>query len=182
MKKIKYVFTIILLVVQSCVYIKMNHFDQDDKLWINSYNEGDTVLFRSKDNCDTLVVEKIYYSDSYLPFHSSTARNVMNAYSYVEMKVLHKFKTITCILALEKIDDDTLIRINFNDKMEKENKSDIALNHMKIGTSDYEDVFLCTGKSSIYSQKEIECYYWSKSKGLIQYKYSNGDVYTLSDK
>ena len=160
----------------------MNHFDQDDKIWLSSYHEGDTILFRSPKDCDTLVVEEIYYNDSYFPFITSTARNVMNAYSYVEMTVHHKCEPLTCMLALEKKDEGTMIRINFNDKLEKENKANIRLNYKVIGKNNYEDVFLCTGKSSIFSQKEIECYYWSKSQGLIQYKCSNGDIYTLANK
>ena len=165
--------------MHSCIYIDMNHFDRDDKVWLSPYNEGDTVLFRSRSGCDTLVVKKCYYNDTYVPFFFSTARNVMNAYSYVDMKVIHENDSLMCMLGLEREDDGTRISINFDDKLEEGKKADIELNHKRIGKDDYNDIVFCTGKSSIYPSKNIEHYYWSKSQGLIQYKYLTGETYSL---
>gem|GEM_PF-3575665 len=178
-KKNIFILTVLLFTMHSCIYIDMNHFDRDDKVWLSPYHEGDTVLFRSRSGCDTLVVKKCYYNDTYVPFFFSTARNVMNAESYVDMKVIHKNDSLVCMLGLEREDDGTRISINFDDKLEEGKKADIELNHKRIGKDDYNDIVFCTGKSSIYPSKNIEHYYWSKSKGLIQYKYLTGETYSL---
>ena len=87
-----------------------------------------------------------------------------------------------CMLALEREDDGTRISINFDDKLEEGKKADIELNHKRIGKDDYNDIVFGTGKSSIYPSKNIEHYYWSKSKGLIQYKYLTDETYSIYKK
>lgn len=47
MKKNIFIITVVILVMDSCIYVDMNHFNRDDKEWLSPYNEGDTVLFSS---------------------------------------------------------------------------------------------------------------------------------------
>ncbi|MBR3530244.1 MAG: hypothetical protein IKN83_02650 [Bacteroidaceae bacterium] len=181
MKKI-FVFMLVLLLMQSCVYVWMRHFNRDDKLWLSCYEEGDTVLFKSHNDLDTLVVNEYYYHDTYNPFYSTPQTYVMNAYSFIEMVVFHKGKSLNCMLALTRYEDGTKVSINFDDNAEEMNRKDIVLTKKVIGKEEYDDVLVCTGKSSLYPSNNIEYYYWSKTKGLIQYKYLTGETYSIYKK
>ena len=56
---------------------------------------------------------------------------------------------------------------------------------IKIGKSVYNDAIRIDGSNSQnFSEEKIanEYFIWSKSKGLLQYKYLNGEVYTFYKK
>ncbi|MGM9684767.1 MAG: hypothetical protein ACI3YI_00850, partial [Bacteroidaceae bacterium] len=70
MKKIIYfLFTIMLF--SSCLYEKMSHLSDDDLTWMEPYNEGDTVLFVSSSDMDTMVVREKPLHNSFWPFREN---------------------------------------------------------------------------------------------------------------
>ena len=89
MKKIC-IFLLCTFLMTSCVYWGMYHFSDDDLVWLSPYDEGDTILFRSEtDEMDTLIVNEKYVKDTYWPFMENEARNVMEAYGFLDIDVIH---------------------------------------------------------------------------------------------
>mgnify|MGYP003445757646 CR=1 FL=1 len=54
------------LVLSSCIYREIHLFNSDDLTWLSPYEQGDTVLFTSECQTDTMVVTKasLYNSTS----------------------------------------------------------------------------------------------------------------------
>lgn len=74
------------LLLSSCVYWGMYHFSDNDRVWLSPYDEGDTILFKSVTNeMDTLIVNEKYVKDTYWPFMENEARNVMEAYGFLDI-------------------------------------------------------------------------------------------------
>ena len=162
MKKIC-IFLLCTFLMTSCVYWGMYHFSDDDLVWLSPYDEGDTILFRSEtDEMDTLIVNEKYVKDTYWPFMENEARNVMEAYGFLDIDVIHQMQLTRSSVSITKKDGDELAVL-------------IAFAHR---------VQECDKGKDFSSPNDIKSEYfiWSKSKGLLQYKYLNGDVYTFYKK
>lgn len=176
-----------LAVSTSCVYTEMHHFEEDDIKWLSVYNEEDSVLFTSSDGryTDTLVVKQKGKYDTYLPFMRNEVSSRMEAYGYLDCKLIHA--NIKLYTSIKKVKDDVL-EVSFSfDKMHLKTElgSNPILNSVEINNVLYDDVLILNDSTSfVINSYSAICEYviWSKSRGLLQYKYINGDVYTLSGK
>ena len=171
----------------SCIYWGMYHFSDDDLVWLSPYDEGDTILFKSITNeMDTLIVNEKYVKDTYWPFMENEARNVMKAYGFLDMDIWHKSQPFHFGLSITKEKSDGLsVSLPLAHIRGFAWESEIEMGEKQIGHKSYKDVFVCTEKDSRFLlQKEpgFQYYLWSKSKGLLEYKYLNGEVYTFYKK
>ena len=175
------------LLLSSCIYWGMYHFSNDDRVWLSPYDEGDTILFKSVTNeMDTLIVNEKYVKDTYWPFMENEARNVMKAYGFLDMDIWHKSQPFHFGLSITKEKSDGLsVSLPLARIRGFSWESEIKMEEKQIGHESYKDVFVCTEKDArFFLRKEpgFQYYLWSKSKGLLQYKYLNGEVYTFYKK
>ena len=173
--------------LSSCVYWGMYHFDDADLVWLSPYEEGDTILFTSvTDEVDTLVVKEKYIKDTYWPFMENEARPVMEAYGYLDIDIWHHFRPFYCGISITKEDTNRLrVSLPFSRIGKEYRESEIKMNRVELGGWTYDDVIVCARGNDRFvfpNSSNVQYYVWSKSKGLLQYKYLNGDVYTYYKK
>ena len=186
MKKIC-IFLLCTFLMTSCVYWGMYHFSNDDLVWLSPYDEGDTILFRSEtDEMDTLIVNEKYVKDTYWPFMENEARNVMEAYGFLDIDLWHDSQSFFSGISITKVKEGGLrVSLPFTRIKKVPLESELKMQQKQIGEKKYTDVFVCTRTDSIFYSKNsppVQFYLWSKSKGLLEYKYQNGEVYTFYKK
>ena len=79
--------------------------------------------------------------------------------------------------------DKTQIAIDFNKRFwDYHLLPKVKLKDVEVGDSVYHDCIIVDSLNShVIRNSDLNCDYfvWSKSKGLIQYKYQNGETYSL---
>jgi len=189
----KYVFLFLgCLSLSSCFYVAMYHFDSDDRVWLSPYEQGDTLIFVSlHGEEDTLFVEEAYLHDTHIPFIRNEGFSTFCASGGYNLTHLHSETSPSISLDIGKWDEKTLlIHIMFHTGstflfLETTNK--IETKDIDIGGVKYHDA-ICVNKDNAdteiadNSPYNCEHFIWSKSKGLIQYKYIDGETYTLYKK
>ena len=187
MKKIIYfLFTIMLF--SSCLYEKMSHLSDDDLTWMEPYEERDTVLFSSPSGMDTLVVKEKPLYNSYWPFVMNEGEdNYYTANGSLKYDIKHDGKSVEGWSFILKEHDGRLSLAFWLHRRRQaiEDAQNVRYCSIKIGKSVYDDAIRIDGSNSQnFSEEKITNGYfiWSKSKGLLQYKYLNGEVYTFYKK
>ena len=75
------------------------------------------------------------------------------------------------------------VLIAFAHRVQECEQSELRMEEMEIDGVFYSDACLCKGKDfSSPNDIKSEYFIWSKSKGLLQYKYLDGEVYTFYKK
>ena len=204
--KIKLFFSVIsvCLLLTSCFYDKMYNLDDDELAWMSPYEEGDTILFRSSvsGEYDSLFVNEKIILNSKSRLVSNLGADVFNASGSFEAKILHdKNQLEFCFYIIKENNTDLNVSLNFADrycsllrgpsshlhfehyngvlKMIRYTVDDVVYNDL-VSVGDY------NSELSEVRWDSCECahFLWSKSKGLILYKYADtdsikGDVYTF---
>ena len=204
--KIKIFFSVmsVCLLLTSCFYDKMYNFDDDELAWMSPYEEGDTILFCSDSgNRDSLIIDYKRINNSKSPFMQNEGFDVFNAGGIYKSNLIHNHIPLGFEFQISKKGLKSLfIYIFFSDRLTELfvvpngyvflddgiqrflYKYEMSVNGVK-----YDDLFHIESES--YSTTtfddypyELDDFWWSKSKGLIKYKYSDtdsikGDVYTF---
>lgn len=177
------------LLLSSCVYWGMYHFSDNDRVWLSPYDEGDTILFKSITNdMDTIIIKGKYIKDTYWPFMENEARDIMEAYGYIDMNLYHHAQLYEAGMgaAITKERTNKLrITLTFGYTRLDTRYSKLVIGTTEIGSIIYSDVCVVKGRKRQYCPEgefRVRYFIWSKSKGLLQYKYLNGDVYTFYKK
>ena len=178
---------LILITLISCDYNSVHLLDEDDLAWMEAYENGDTVLFASTEGMDTMFVSKNIDNNPYLRLGIYCFSDYYGHAIYKDTIVHHQ----------EKISQSFSIRPTYNNKLQLNfifhkrfcierlqlpKVKKVKLQDFEIDDSVYHD---CIIIDSLYSQvshmSELNCDYfvWSKSKGLIQYKYQSGETYSI---
>ena len=171
----------------SCDYNSVHLLDEDDLAWMEAYENGDTVLFASTEGMDTMFVSKNIDNNPY---------SCLGIYCFSDYYG-HAIYKDTIVHHQEKISQSFSIRPTYNNKLQLNfifhkrfcierlklpKVKKVKLQDFEVGDSVYHD---CIIIDSLYSQvslmSELNCDYfvWSKSKGLIQYKYQTGETYSI---
>ena len=169
------------------VYWKFSHLTKDDLTWMEPYEEWDTVLFSSPSGMDTLVVREKPLHNSFWPFRENEGSSEYVANGSIKYIIKHDGKSVDgrCIIFRE---GNGRLYVGFTlqtRRLHYEDDTKICFDSIKIKNSVYTDVIkISDSNSSSYSVGRIanEYFIWSKSKGLLQYKYLNGEVYTFYKK
>jgi hypothetical protein len=167
----------------------MYHFSDEDLEWMSPYEVGDTILFRSSEGVDTMTVERIKVRDEYLPFMANEASTEMNALGSITNKVKHNGESLSNDLVIVKETADRL-RVDFifyfrSHSQYDDTKEGFPFHKVTISDVEYDDAIIIDDKNSKTNVKNTmacEYFIWSKSQGLLQYKYLNGEVYTFYKK
>ena len=85
------------------VYWKFSHLSDDDLTWMEPYNEGDTVLFVSSSDMDTMVVREKPLHNSFWPFRENEGSSEYVANGSIKYIIKHDGKSVDgrCIIFRE---------------------------------------------------------------------------------
>ena len=78
MKKI-FLFAVILL-LSSCVYSHMYHFEEGDLEWMSPYKIGDMIIFETSKGTDTLFITEKDIYDKTSPFIENEGQDMFDDY------------------------------------------------------------------------------------------------------
>lgn len=180
-------FFLFVFVVSSCLYKEIHLFDSDDLTWLSPYEQGDTVLFKSEHHMDTMFVKEAYLYNSTSRFMRNEASSVFNANAGFECILRHGNQLIKCRYGfIKRKEDDLSIYMHTHKRFYAENQKDVHFQKVCCNGKDYDDAIVVNNSNSEINDSEKslnnEYFIYSKSQGLLQYKYKDGEVYTLYKK
>jgi len=175
------------LLLSSCFYDAVYNFDSDDLTWLSPYEQGDTVLFKSGHHMDTMFVKEAYLYNSTSRFMRNEASSVFNANAGFECILRHGNQLIRCRYGFIKRKEDELsVYMHTHKRFYAQNQKDVHFQKVCCNGKDYDDAIVVNSSNSDIndSGKSLnnEYFIYSKSQGLLQYKYKDGEVYTLYKK
>ena len=194
-KRIRIVLIVLFLCVGVCIGVfliyKMSTwhavflFSKKDLEWLAPYRNGDVVLYTSATGMDTMIVSRnLYNTPGLLGLYCFS--NFYAEGEYINT-IYHNGRRIDCEFIMVKEPkehvDMTMVfdkRFSVDEQLQVGDTSSVVVEGCV-----YDDVIILNdGNSSVIEDTETNCeyLYWSKSKGLLQYKYQNGEVYTFYKK
>lgn len=200
-------FLVLSLLLVSCKHTNIYLLDEDELTWADAYEDGDVVLFKSSDNVDTMYVNKRV--DNKVGMMGICILATYHGGIRFSNTLVHGGDSIEVFFLLMNGLDDGFIDItmNFNnryfDASLQTRNADKKLpmangEYAELGTIEelhsksyvingivYNDLIIINDSNSHISMNadnNCEYFIWSKSKGLIQYKYEDGAVYDFYKK
>ena len=175
------------LVLSSCIYREIHLFNSDDLTWLSPYEQGDTVLFTSECQTDTMVVTKASLYNSTSMFRKDEGHSVYNANGGFHCSMKHGNQLIKCRYRFSKRkEDEIIVYLRVHERYYEEKQKDIHLQKVCYNGKEYDDAIVIDDSNSETKDYDKllqnDYFIYSKSKGLLQYKYLNGDVYTFYKK
>ena len=205
--KITIPFLASLFILASCKYTDIHLLDEEELTWMDAYEDGDTVLFKSSNDIDTMYVNKRI--NNKVGVWGILIIDTFNGGGHFENILVHNHDSIDILFLIIKAFDEDFVDFtsHFNNRyytaflqtrnadtkipMHKYRYDDLGTikeilsdTHTVNGRK-YNDLIIINDDNSnisMESPNNCEYYIWSKSKGLIQYKYENGDVYDFYKK
>ena len=188
-KKIIPAAILVLLFFYTCIYHKITHLDSTELEWVNNQYVGEEKSFTSGNGIiDTAIITEVKVENSYSPFNSNP--NVSSEYiamAYVDYKIMHNGDSIDGSFSIEKHDNSEPIcfHANLGDLYAfnvKQRPSKLWINNVP-----YDDCLIFDERNSRVSpsysnDNPIISLIWSKSKGLIQYKFKDGTLFSVKDR
>ena len=159
-------------------------FSKKDLEWLAPYHDGDMVFYTSPTGMDTMIVSRnLYNAPGLLGLYCFS--NFYAEGEYINT-IYHNGDRIDCELIIVKESDDYVnLMIDFDKRFSKDELQVDETSTVIVKGRVYNDaIILNDGNSSITQETGTNCEYfiWSKSKGLLQYKYLDGEVYTFYKK
>jgi len=175
------------LLFSSCLYKAWYNFEGDDLAWMEPYKERDTVVFASSSGMDTMIVNKVTLNNSHPLFVPNEGTPVYNANGYIESIMFHNKAHYECELTIVKRKDDLMeVYLLFKERaLMFVNQNELHLTNVVVNGIEYDDAVIVDDSNSAPRHNARYCcdyFIWSKSKGLLEYKYQNGEVYTFYKK
>ena len=159
-------------------------FSKKDLEWLAPYHDGDMVFYTSPTGMDTMIVSRnLYNAPGLLGLYCFS--NFYAEGEYINT-IYHNGNRIDCELIIVKESDDYVnLMIDFDKRFSEDELQVDETSTVIVKGRVYNDaIILNDGNSSITQETGTNCEYfiWSKSKGLLQYKYLDGEVYTFYKK
>ena len=177
---------LILITLISCDYNSVHLLDEDDLAWMEAYENGDTVLFASTEGMDTMFVSRIINNNRHPPFGIYCFTDHYGNALFDNTIIHHQEKISQSFLMVCTYNDKTQIAIDFNKRFwDYHLLPKVKLKDVEVGDSVYHDCIIVDSLNShVIRESDLNCDFlvWSKSKGLIQYKYQNGETYSIYKK
>ena len=162
-------------------YCKKHQFTQEDLEWISAYNENDTILFRSENKTDTLIIEskEVYNPKNTFIFDCSGCNwilgdNEFYAIASIDFSLIHDSVKYNGGFTIRKIEKYEPAKINLY--MGGLYSIDyLEINNHTVTLDRNTNAEL--GKHQlIMNLKEIS---YSKHEGITTYKMLDGSIYTF---
>ena len=181
MKKI-ILFALVLL-MSSCVYSHMYHFEEGDLEWMSPYEIGDMTIFETSKGKDTLYIIKKEIYDTKNPFVENEGQlwDDFYAFAQYEGKFIHN-STIHDIWMRIYKDSDGSIGAHFQMGSRFCFSLIIDNNKSSKNSLSISDTIFINDDNSHYGEhgpfvNDFESFKWSKKEGLIEYRLRDGTVY-----
>ena len=185
----KKIITIIFCIttLTSCFYTAIYHLTEDDKKWLGAYKEGDVLLFTSKFGVDTMTITERKVVDKILPFVENESSDTFHANASINFTINHSGSEISGWLIIVKKDDSiTTLHIRIGDRQYNlDDTKQVVFSKKARTVSTLDDVISIDVRNSelyIKSKFTPDYFLWSKSKGLLQYKFPDGETYSIYKK
>jgi len=171
----------------SCLYDAMYFLTDKDLEWMAPYKQGDTVLFQSSGGIDTMIVESKTLHNDHWPFVQNEGTDMYLGNASIKYGIQHDGELLKGDIVIIKKEEDCLyLGIHFGNRHYKcENEKELHFDSFTFEGIKYMDLIKVENSNSVlYDNYYLNTVYfiWSKSKGLLQYKYLNGEVYTFYKK
>ena len=171
----------------SCLYDAMYFLTDKDLEWMAPYEQGDTILFQSSGGIDTMTIDifMLYNDDN--PWRENEGTSTFMGNSSFEYTIRHSEELIEGQFLILKEDS---LKMNIALRLRRRHlplsdEKELQLCSQVIEGENYDDLIIVDDSNSELYTKEpfnTEYFIWSKSKGLLKYKYLNGEVYTFYKK
>ena len=173
------------LSLTSCFYEAMYHISEKDKKWIEPYCQDDTILFRSGDDMDTMTIVEKGVADRIIPLVESEASSIFYGTASIDFTLKHKGRVIYPGWLIVVKESDNILSLSTridNRQFKVTDTRHVKYSAKQIGRTVFKDIIhVDSTNSELFSYDEYtpRSFSWSKSKGLLQYVYPNGDTYTF---
>lgn len=187
MMKIKYIILLISVVIllKLCTYNSITHLDDKELQWMKSYTEeNETLYFCSKSDTDTMIVKEIEIFNSLNPFIQNEGVSEYKACGDISYEIKHNGSFISGSFSILKEDNNkpVLLSLILCDRYALNIKYNLVSHrcHNYI----YRDCIIVDDNNSEIGQYQsnncgINRFVWSKSKGLLNYSFEDGQIYEL---
>ena len=171
----------------SCLYDAMYFLTDKDLEWMASYEQGDTVLFQSSNSIDTMTVDEITLYNDDNPWRENEGTSTFMGNSSFKYTIKHHGELVDgdfCVLKEDSMRLSLYLNLRRRRRIVYDEK-ELQLCSQVIEGIQYDDLIKVDDSNSELYTKEpfnTEYFIWSKSKGLLQYKYLDGEVYTFYKK
>lgn len=188
MKVYKLLIPFVILCCLSCVYSKITHLNDDDLLWLQVYEEGDTILFQSSENLiDTLIITNKTIHNSVSPFRTSEASSQYIANGSIDYKLIHQNDVFEGILMLiEKDNEDRPVSISFSFCGLYSDTFKADIRSLIVNGETLDDCIIINKTRAHQGENQkilgIKEIVWSKSRGIIRYETKEDTYICISNK
>ncbi len=171
----------------SCLYDAMYFLTDKDLEWMAPYEQGDTVLFQSSNSIDTMTIDEITLYNDDNPWRENEGTSTFMGNSSFKYTIRHHNELVDgdfCVLKEDSMRLSLYLNLRRRRRIVYDEK-ELPLCSQVIEGIQYDDLIKVDDSNSELYTKEpfnTEYFIWSKSKGLVEYKYLNGDVYTFYKK
>ena len=171
----------------SCLYEAMYFLSDKDMEWMASYEQGDTVLFLSSNGIDTMTIDEITLYNDDNPWRENEGTSTFMGNSSFKYTIRHHNELVDGDFCVFK-EDSMRLSLYLNLRRRRRivyDEKELQLCSQVIEGIQYDDLIkVDDSNSELYTKEPVntEYFIWSKSKGLVEYKYLNGDVYTFYKK
>ena len=171
----------------SCLYEAMYFLSDKDMEWMASYEQGDTVLFLSSNGIDTMTIDEITLYNDDNPWRENEGTSTFMGNSSFKYTIKHHNELVDgdfCVLKEDSMRLSLYLNLRRRRRIVYDEK-ELQLCSQVIEGIQYDDLIKVDDSNSELYTKEpfnTEYFIWSKSKGLLQYKYLDGEVYTFYKK
>lgn len=181
MKKILFIISACLMLI-SCIYTEITHLSESDLAWMSVYNVNDSVLLASQEEVDTLIILNKTIYNSLNPFRENEGFSKYKANANYDYELRHKNRIIEGWFNISKEEKASPIHLNVQLHERFGFNLNMNLSKRKIGRVILDDCIVIDDNNSELSKYHsrdtiLEYFVWSKSKGLVEFKFRYEDVY-----
>jgi len=173
------ILAILAVIISSCCLIK-TEFSEAELKWIDPYEEGDTLIFRSSTGeMDTSwIVQKVIYYPECNPIAHDAKYKHQTARIYYQNSKLKYSSGGEELISLVKYEDYPRIDIFYLTKgfsLDSPEMMELRRYYQDVKRIDSESVYIFTNYHPKSEPEDIEFLYWHDEYGLIKYILHNGE-------
>ena len=157
----------------SCCLFK-THFSEEELKWLNPYNEGDTLIFRSAaGEMDTSwIVQKVIYYPECNPIAHNAKYKFHTARIFYQNSKLNYSSGGKELISVVKYEDRTSINIFYLSagfKLDSPEMMELFKNILDVSRIESESMYVFSNFHPKSKPEDIEFLYWHDDYGLIKY-------------
>lgn len=177
--KLSVIFAISVFILNSCCLYK-TEFTEAELKWIDPYEEGDTLIFRSSTGeLDTSwIVQKIIYYPECNPIAHHAKYKHHTARIYYQNSKLKYSSGGEELISVVKYEDHPRIDIFYLTKgfiLDSPEKMELRRFYQGVKRVESESVYILANYHPKSEPEDIEFLYWHDEYGLIKYILHNGE-------